>query len=136
MKEGKHAKKKFKIIEGYSVLIFIAIFFMSIGYAKITDVLITVTGTAETTSQEGVFITDVVFVDNSNADIVGSKINYFLGTVLDSKIVLGNIVSSEITYEVSLYNNSNKYIYLNTVLNNQQKYYLYILFHLKYTYLF
>ena len=60
MKKGKHERKKFKIIETYSVLLFIATLFMCIGYAEISGVLVNITGTVEATSQEGVFIADVV----------------------------------------------------------------------------
>lgn len=116
MKEGKHARKKFKVIEVYSVLILIATLFMSIGYAKISDVLLNITGTVEATSQEGVFIADVVHIANNNANTENSKINYYLGTILDSKTVLGDTQDSSITYEVTLYNNSEKdYVFIGVL---------------------
>ena len=113
MKEGKHAKCKFKIIEAYSVLIFIVTLFMSIGYAEISDVLLNITGTVEATVQEGVFITTI---SNTSGETTVSKINYFLGTMFESQIVLGNTVDSSISYDVTLYNNSDKeYIFIDTL---------------------
>lgn len=116
MKKGKHERKKFKIIETYSVLLFIAILFMCIGYAEISGVLVNITGTVEATSQEGVFIADVVLKENNNADTEHSKINYYIGTMLDSQIALGNTADSTITYEITLYNNSDKdYVFIDVL---------------------
>ena len=71
---------------------------MSIGYAEISDVLLNITGTVESISQEGVFITDITTEETTD-----SKINYFIGTMFESEIVLGNTVDSSINYEVTLY---------------------------------
>lgn len=113
MKEGKHTRKKFKIIEVYSVLIFIVTLFLSVGYAEISDVIFNITGTVEATSQEGVFITEV---NNISENTNNSKINYFIGTTLDSTVILGADSTSSMTYEVTLYNNSGKeYIFIGTL---------------------
>lgn len=113
MKEGKHSRKKFKIFEVYSVLIFIVTLFISIGYAEISDVLLNITGTVQATAQEGVFIANI---SNISEETTNSKINYFIGTMLESQIVLGDTADSSITYEVTLYNNSDKeYIYIGTI---------------------
>ena len=47
-----------------------------------------------------------MYASNEGADTDNSKINYFTGTMLDSQIVLGNDNTSSITYEISVYNNS------------------------------
>lgn len=113
MKEGKHSRKKFKIIEVYSVLLFIVTLFMSIGYAEISGTLVNITGTVEAISQEGVFITDIY---NENEDTTNSTINYYIGTMFESEVVLGDSVDSSETYEITLYNNSNKdYIFIDTL---------------------
>lgn len=114
MKEGKHKRKKFKIIDKYSVLIFIVVLFMSIGYAQISDVLLNITGTVEATSQEGVFIADIKCIDEN---VNNSKIDYYIETTLSSTIVLdSNDTTSSISYEITLYNNSNKeYIFIDTL---------------------
>ena len=105
MKEGKHARKKFKIIEVYSVLIFIAALFMCIGYAQISGTLLNITGTAETDAQKGVFITKITNISEAQTN---SEINYFIQTMFESKTILENINTSTQTYEITLYNNSNK----------------------------
>lgn len=113
MKEGKHERKKFNIIEAYSVLIFIAALFLSIGYAEISDVLFNITGHLETTAQEGVFITNIL---NISEVMTNSKINYFVQTIFDSKTVLENSDTSSQTYQISLHNNSNKeYIFIGAL---------------------
>lgn len=114
MKDGKHTKKKFKIIEIYSVLIFIVTLFMSIGYAQISDVLINITGSIEATSQENVFIADV---KNTNENIGISKINNYIATTLDSTIELNSSDSnSTVSYEITLYNNSEKdFVFIDTL---------------------
>lgn len=112
MKKGKHARKKFKIIEVYSVLIFIVTLFMCIGYAEISDVLLNITGTAQATAQEGVFITTI---SNTN-ESTDSKVNYFIGTMFESKTILGNTDTASETYEVTLYNNSEiEYVFIGAL---------------------
>lgn len=105
MKEGKHARKKFKIIEAYSVLIFIAALFMCIGYAQISETLLNIAGTAETDAQKGVFITKITNISEVQTN---SEINYFIQTMFESKTILENSNTSTQTYEITLYNNSNK----------------------------
>ena len=113
MKEGKHAIKKFKIIEAYSVLILIATLFLSIGYANISDTLLKITGNIEALPQEGVFITNISNISETQTN---SKINYFLQTMFESKTVLENIITSTQTYEITLYNNSNKqYVFIGAL---------------------
>ena len=59
MKEGKHAKQKFQVVELYTVLLLVAFVFMSIGYAQISDIDMIISGQATATAQNGVFIYDV-----------------------------------------------------------------------------
>jgi len=108
MRKGKHSKKGFKIIEIYSVLILIATLFMSVGYAVVSGVVLNVEGTAEVVVQDGIFISNVKYLSNVGANVTNSRINYYLGTMLDSEIVLGNTSQSSITYEVTIQNNTDK----------------------------
>ena len=59
MNKGKHAKQKFQVVEIYTVLLFVAFIFMSIGYAQISDIDMIISGQATATAQNGVFIYDV-----------------------------------------------------------------------------
>ena len=79
MKQEKHERKNFRIIAMYSVLMysvlmFIATLFMCIGYATISGKL-NIEGEVYATVQEGIFITDVSYFSNNEADMVNSKIN-------------------------------------------------------------
>ena len=113
MKEGKHFKRKFKIIEVYSMLLFIAILFMCIGYAKISGMVLSINGTLEVALQEGVFITTM---SNISETPTNSNINYFIQSMFESRIELQNDIGSTETYEVTLYNSSNKqYVYIGTM---------------------
>ena len=101
---NKHIKT-----EVYIVLIFMAIIatlFMCIAYAQVSGILVNVTGSLDTMVQNGVFITSV---DNISEEETGSETNYFIQTMLDCKIILkNNDEASTQTYQISLYNNSNK----------------------------
>ena len=57
--KGKHAKQKYQVVEIYTVLLFIAFIFMSIGYAQISDIDMIISGQATATAQNGVFIYNV-----------------------------------------------------------------------------
>ena len=117
MKEGKHTRKTFKIIEAYSVLIFIAALFMSIGYAEISGSIINITGTVEAKAQEGVFIANIT---KNSGDTTDSKINYYIGTMFESKTVLADNENASETYEITLYNNSEKeYVFLGTLTDTE-----------------
>lgn len=114
MKNTLKIKKNYYVI--ISIIILTSTIFMSIGYASINSIILDITGTASATAQGGVFITNVEYVSNNNADISSSTINNYYKTVLDSTIVLGTSISSNITYKVTLYNNSNKdYAFIGTV---------------------
>ena len=52
MKEGKHKKQKFKVVEKYSVLLLIATILMSIGYAEMTGTTLSVAANAKLEVQE------------------------------------------------------------------------------------
>lgn len=112
MKKGKHTRIKFKTVEIYALLIFIVSFFMCVGYAQISDVLLDISGITEAESQEGVFITDVKIIDEGD-----SKINNYIATTLDSTVILNNNTPS-VSYEISIYNNSNQeYIFIEALTN-------------------
>jgi len=106
MKNGKHAKKKFAIIEVYSVVFFIATLFFSIGYAQIYEQDLEIGGTLETEGQNGVFITDVTTTDTN------SSANSFVGTMLNSTTVLSS-PNSTVSYQITMYNNSDsEYVFI------------------------
>ena len=119
MKKRKHEKEKIRKFEAYSVLILIATLFMCIGYAEITSQELTITGKVSSVAQKDVFITDVKYVSNTQADTANSKINYYLGTMLDSQVVLGSTRSSSITYNITVYNSTDKeQLFIDTLVDS------------------
>jgi len=128
MKEGKHAKQKFRVVELYTVLLFVAFIFMSIGYAQISDIDMIISGQAKATAQNGVFIYDVgeASAGGSSGNAAESTVDTYFSTNLGITVVLGDSTDSTISYNVSLYNNSNdKYVFVGVeepvVYNNANK---------------
>lgn len=86
-------------------VLFAMIILMSIGYASINSVTGDIEGTALADAQEGVFITNIEYVSDVNASVSNSRVNKFLGTVMDSTMKLSDTdVNSSITYKVTVYN--------------------------------
>ena len=92
----------------FLILILISTLVMGIGYASINSITGEITGTAIAEAQTGVFITDVIYVSNVDANSKTSEIQNYIGTMMKSRIELSEVNdSSQITYKVILYNNSN-----------------------------
>ena len=91
----------------YGIFVSLMILILYIAYANVT-IELKVEGEGDATEQEGVYITEVEYLGNNGADADSSEINYFLGTMLDSKVVLGSSSSSSITYQVTIKNNTDR----------------------------
>ena len=90
------------------IMILISTLIMGIGYASVNSITGEITGTVIAESQTGVFITDVIYASDVDANSKTSEIQNYLGTMMKSRIELSNSnSSSEITYKVIIYNNSN-----------------------------
>lgn len=91
----------------FLLLIALATFFMSIGYASINSVVENVEGDIKVAAQDGIFITEVTYTSNNQADITSSMIKSFSQTLLNSKVVLSpTTTTSSITYKVTVYNST------------------------------
>ena len=103
---------RFKIKNKNTILLILLVastIFMGIGYSAINSVTGEIDATATAEVQSGVFITDVELESQVDADINTSKINNYIGTTMNSTIVLSPInPSSEIVYKVTVYNNGDK----------------------------
>ena len=89
------------------IIMFIAIMIMGIGYASIESVTGEIEGKVIADAQSGVFITEVEYISDIDANKASSTINNFLGTMLNSTIDLSKTnPESEITYKVTVYNSS------------------------------
>lgn len=103
---------KKKSIKIYLVLMFIASLFLNIGYAQVSDKSLEIEGTAVALAQDGVFI---LTANKVTQDESSSTINSMVKTIFDSKIELLNS-TSEVTYEITIYNNTNTdKIFIDTI---------------------
>ena len=87
------------------MMITIVVIVMGIGYSAINSVTGEIAGNLKAEAQEGVFITDVAVESNVDANISNSKIQKYLGTLMQSTVELSSTNSaSSITYKVTVYN--------------------------------
>ena len=85
----------------------VATIFMGIGYSAINSITGDIKGKATANNQDGVFITDVEYVSDIDANLNNSKIENFLGTMMKSTVKLSESnTKSEIKYKVTIYNNA------------------------------
>lgn len=108
MKTQKQKKKDKKIRE--RPLFFILIIFLNlilgIGYAEFANINLNIEGEASSHSLKEVMITDIKYVSSTNTDQALSVINEPYLTIMNSKIVLGNDLSSQITFKIKIKNNT------------------------------
>jgi len=96
-------------------LICISTLTMSIGYAAMNSISLDINGEVIATAQEGVYITEVNYVNDFDGNLNDSKIINIYQSNMNSNIVLGENNNSKITYEVTLYNSNDKdYYYYDT----------------------
>lgn len=100
----------------FPILLFIATMFMGIGYAATTSVSLEITGEATALKQDGIFITEVYYLNDNNALLENSKINSAYQTTLNSQISLSPTdPNSSITYSITLYNSTDENYYFQNV---------------------
>lgn len=93
----------------YLVLMIIAVLFMGIGYAAINSIVFEIGGQVSAKAPEGVFITDVNYSTDYQADLTNSKIKNIYQTNFSSSIALSpTIAYSYITYDVTIHNSTDK----------------------------
>ena len=81
---------------------------MCIGYAAVNSIIIGFEGAAVAKKVDGVFITDVSYVSNTDADLNISKVVSAYQTNLTSVIALSKTNNySAISYEITVYNSTN-----------------------------
>ena len=94
---------------------------MGIGYASINSITGEIEGTVIADVQNDVFITNIEYVSDVDANINTSKIEYYIGTMMQSTVELSDTnVASEIKYKVTVYNNSlNNYPFLDVLYDTE-----------------
>lgn len=108
-------KKKTKIYLGILTL---SIFFLSIGYASISNISLDLTGEIVATATKGVHITDISLDSSTDSTHV---IKSFSKTVLNTGVTL-NSSDAYVTYEITFYNNSNYDYYFRKVIYDEEFY--------------
>ena len=102
-------------------LLLLSILLMGIGYASINSITGEIEGTVIADVQNDVFITNIEYVSDVDANINTSKIEYYIGTMMQSTVELSDTnVASEIKYKVTVYNNSlNNYPFLDVLYDTE-----------------
>lgn len=104
-------------------LLLIATIVMGIGYASIRSVTGEISGKAIGKVQDGVFITDIVYVSDVDANLNNSKIEKFVGSMMKSTVELSKTnIESQITYKVTIYNSSTEEVPFTEVLYGDEFY--------------
>ena len=89
------------------MILTVAIMLMGIGYSAIESVTGEIEGKVIAEAQNGIFITDVEYVSDVDANRTSSKINNFLGTMMQSTVELSKTnQTSEIKYKVTAHYSS------------------------------
>ena len=108
----------------YLILITISTCFLGVCYATVTGIDLTLSGTANANLPTTLFITNVSYASNTNANQNSSTINNYYNTILDSTIVLNDSYDSTITYDVTIKNFSNKKkVYVDTIHGSESQFY-------------
>jgi len=101
--------KNYKLRFHYTILtcfVFVTLF-MGLGYAQMSETDLIITGKVNTVVQDGIFISNVSYNEDKNANLENSKIIGYYQTMLNSSIELSPIDGeSYIKYNISVYNNS------------------------------
>ena len=114
--------KKKKLLFSFFILIILSTFFLGIGYAQISDIIVSVSGTASADRQEGLVISDISYLSSVNANIGESNINTYFQNILDSTITLNSDPTSSITYQVKIKNLTNENNYFKSVIYDSMSY--------------
>ena len=120
MEKKKAVKRTVKICEKYLMLILIAALFMSIAYATVSDIKLTIVGSVTTEGQSGVYISNVEEVASNG--LISQEVKYYKGTTISTSISLSSESTSSLTYKISLHNNSASEYYFTGVTYDEYGY--------------
>jgi len=115
--------KQFNTNKLLLLLVFLGTLLMGIGYASVSSVTLDIEGNLVANVQDGVFITEVNYVSNYEADLNSSEIINCYETMMNSKVVLSTTSpTSSITYRVKVRNNTDTNHYFNRVVYDSSFY--------------
>lgn len=105
----KYRLSNSKLILNITLLTFIvlSICVLSVGYAAITSLELNIELNISANQYQEIFISEVKYLNDIDADLENSKIVDYTDTLLHSDIYLSKTnASSSITYEITIFNNS------------------------------
>ncbi len=109
MRKTKIKRIPFSTNKLFPILILVATIFMGVGYASINSIILNINGEVVAKAQDGIYITEVEYVSDVNANLIESKILSAYQTLLNSNIILSDVdPNSSITYKIAIYNSSEK----------------------------
>lgn len=92
-------------------------FFLATGYAALTAVELDIEGTATLDGQTGIYISNIQYSSNQNANVSSCSIDSYYQTNLNSTISLSTTdPTSSITYQVTIVNTTNTTLYYDDVI--------------------
>lgn len=108
MQKRKQKEKREKVRKEtlFFMIIITLTLFLGIGYSKASDIDLIVEGEATANSPKDIVITNIEYLSSINANHTLSTINEPYLTIMNSKIVLENDLSSEITFKIKVKNNT------------------------------
>lgn len=119
-KKYKDGKQRLHfIILGFIIL---STFFLSIGYATFESITLDIDGKVTAVPQSDIYISNVEYSTNINADTENSIIHQYYQTTLYSTVFLKNSADSSITYNITMYNNSDAPYTFNSAQYNEEFY--------------
>ena len=88
---------------------------LGVGYAQISGVDLSVSGNALALKQSGVVISSIKYQSDVGADITNSKIITYYQTLLSTKTILGDELSSSLTYQIKFKNMTSAVTYYDGI---------------------
>lgn len=100
----------------FPILLIIMTLLMGVGYASVNSIILDIKGKVSSLNQDNVYITDIKYINDLNANMSSSTINNAYQTMINSTIILSSTdINSYITYEITVYNSANiDFSYLKT----------------------
>ena len=90
----------------FIVTIFCCVLITGIGYASVSNIQLELDGTASLPGQRGIYISSITLDSTTHADSSSQIINTYYQTLLNTKTVLGEDNDSQVTYEITIKNNT------------------------------
>ncbi len=92
----------------YFIMIFFSVLFLGIGYATISNISLEIDGDASLEGQNNIYISSMTLDSTTHATASSQIINTYYQTMINTRTVLGEESDSQVTYEITIHNASDK----------------------------